>query len=65
MTIKYPEGMDFSWKEKRIPFQIFLENMYQGYLLELEMHNEKGSLSISEYYENNQDFLLTKFKEEA
>jgi hypothetical protein len=65
MTIKYPEGMDFSWKEKRIPFQIFLDNMYRAYLLELEMHSEKHSLSKSEYYENNQDFLLTKFKEQA
>ena len=65
MTIKHPEGIDFSWKEKRIPFEIFLSNMYQAYLLELEMHNEKDSLSKSEYYENNQNFLLTKLKEEA
>jgi hypothetical protein len=65
MTIKHPEGIDFSWKEKRIPFEIFLSNMYQAYLLELEMHNEKDSLSKSEYYENNQNFLLPKFKEEA
>jgi len=65
MTIKYPEGMDFSYKDNRTEYEIFFDQMYQAYLQEKHDNNEKDILSKTDYFENNQDFLLTKFKEEA
>ena len=64
MTIKHPEGMDFSWKEKRILFEIFLDQMYQANKIERKIYGQP-KISISDYYEANQDFLLRKFTEEA
>lgn len=63
MTIKHPKGMDFSWTDDRIPFEIFLDRYYYANQIEREAYNET-SISKSEYYERNQDFLISKFKKE-
>ena len=66
MTIKHPEGIDFSYKDNRTEYEIFFDLMYQAYLQEKHDNNEsKDILSKTDYFEVNQDFLLTKFKEEA
>ena len=56
---------DYSWSDKRSPYEIFFDNMYQAYLLEKEAYGEQDVLSKTDYFEANQDFLLRKFKEEA
>ena len=56
---------DYSWSDKRSPYEIFFDNMYQAYLLEKEAYGEQDVLSKTDYFEANQDFLLQKFKEEA
>ena len=56
---------DYSWSDKRSPYEIFFDNMYQAYLLEKEAYNEQDVLSKTDYFEANQDFLLRKFKEEG
>ena len=56
---------NYSWSDKRSPYEIFFDNMYQAYLLEKEAYSEKDVLSKTDYFEANQDFLLQKFKEEA
>jgi len=56
---------DYSWSDKRSPYEIFFDNMYQAYLLEKEAYGEQEVLSKTDYFEANQDFLLRKFKEEA
>jgi len=66
MTIKHPEGIDFSYKDNRTEYEIFFDLMYANYLQEKHDNNEsKDILSKTDYFENNQDFLLTKFEEEA
>ena len=39
--------------------------MYQAYLQEKHDNNEKDILLKTDYFEANQDFLLTKYKEKA
>ena len=56
---------NYSWSDKRSPYEIFFDNMYQAYLLEKEAYNEQDVLSKTDYFEANQDFLLRKFKEEG
>ena len=56
---------DYSWSDKRSPYEIFFDNMYQAYLLEKEAYGEQDVLSKTDYFEANQDFLLRKFKEEG
>ena len=56
---------DYSWSDKRSPYEIFFDNMYQAYLLEKEAYGEQDVLNKTDYFEANQDFLLQKFKEEA
>ena len=56
---------NYSWSDKRSPYEIFFDNMYQAYLLEKEAYGEQDVLSKTDYFEANQDFLLQKFKEEA
>jgi len=56
---------NYSWSDKRSPYEIFFDNMYQAYLLEKEAYGEQEVLSKTDYFEANQDFLLRKFKEEA
>ena len=56
---------NYSWSDKRSPYEIFFDNMYQAYLLEKEAYNEQDVLSKTDYFEANQDFLLQKFKEEG
>jgi len=63
MTIKIPEDVDFSFRDTRTPFEIFLERYYSANRIEREMYKETP-ISKSEYYERNQDYLLAKFKEE-
>jgi hypothetical protein len=29
MTIKYPKGMDFSYKDNRTEYEIFFDQMYE------------------------------------
>ena len=56
---------NYSWSDKRSPYEIFFDNMYQAYLLEKKRMVSKKFLSKTDYFEANQDFLLRKFKEEA
>lgn len=56
---------NYSWSDKRSPYEIFFDNMYQAYLLEKEAYGEQEVLSKTDYFEANQDFLLRKFKEES
>ena len=56
---------NYSRSDKRSPYEIFFDNMYQAYLLEKEAYNEQDVLSKTDYFEANQDFLLRKFKEEG
>ena len=56
---------NYSWSDKRSPYEIFFDNMYQAYLLEKEAYGEQDVLSKTDYFEANQDFLLRKFKEKA
>ena len=56
---------NYSWSDKRSPYEIFFDNMYQAYLLEKEAYNEQDVLSKTDYFEATQDFLLRKFKEDG
>ena len=62
---KLIEEYNYSWSDKRSPYEIFFDNMYQAYLLEKEAYSEKDVLSKTDYFEANQYFLLRKFKEEG
>ena len=62
---KLNQEYSYSLSDKRSPYEIFFDNMYQAYLLEKEAYNEQDVLSKTDYFEANQDFLLRKFKEEG
>jgi hypothetical protein len=64
MPIKCPKNFQ-SWQDDRHPYEIFFDQMYQAYLQEKHDNNEKDILLKTDYFEANQDFLLTKYKEEA
>lgn len=62
---KLMKEYSYSWKDDRRPYEVFLDNMYQAYLLEKESYGEHEVLDKSEYFEANQDFLLREFKRES
>ena len=49
---------NYSWSDKRSPYEIFFDNMYQAYLLEKEAYGEQEVLSKTDYFEANQDLSL-------
>jgi len=63
MAIKYPENIDFSWKDERLDYEVFFDQMYQAYLIEKEMYRENNTVSKSDYFEQNQEFLIKKYIE--
>tara|TARA_R110000796_G_scaffold104855_1_gene214798 strand:- start:17034 stop:17312 length:279 start_codon:yes stop_codon:yes gene_type:complete len=54
---------NFKYVDDRTDYEVYLDGMYQAYTIEKEAHNERDVLDKADYYEANQDFLISHYHE--